>query len=161
MGTLNSMLCRAETWRNRVVILESAITYVYALNALICTILLKLEWKLRTKNERYNVCEISVAENALGTYNVTNTFPNWGYKTAQEKLLMAVLPASAQCLHRLYNESNARVNAPSLIALSSPVTVSWIDETASNLVPFIAVLNLGNNKFSQLQIREVGDGMTY
>jgi hypothetical protein len=35
---------------------------------------------------------------------------------------------------------NALENDPSLIAFSSLVTSYWIDETASNLVPFITVL---------------------
>jgi hypothetical protein len=47
---------------------------------------------------------------------------------------------------RSYNESNVQENASSHISFSSLITVCWIDETASNLVPFIAVFNLGNKK---------------
>jgi hypothetical protein len=58
-------------------------------------------------------------------------------------------PISAQRLHRSYNESKARESVSSRIALSSLVTVSWIDETASNLVLSIAIFNLENKKVSR------------
>jgi hypothetical protein len=35
------------------------------------------------------------------------------------------------------------------IAFSSLITVCWIDETASNLVPFIVIFNFGNKKDQQ------------
>jgi hypothetical protein len=56
------------------------------------------------------------------------------------------LPVSAKRLHYSYNESNARENASSRITFGFLVTVCWIDETASNLVPFVSVFNLGNKK---------------
>jgi hypothetical protein len=61
-----------------------------------------------------------------------------------------------------YNESNARENASARIAFSSLVTVCWIDETASNLVPLIAIFNLGNKKKSQSALNQGSrvDGIT-
>jgi hypothetical protein len=38
---------------------------------------------------------------------------------------------------------------PSRIAFRSLVAVGWIDETASGLIPFIAIFNLGNKKVSR------------
>jgi hypothetical protein len=59
-------------------------------------------------------------------------------------------PASAPRSHYSYNELNAREKASSCIAFSSVVTVCWIDETASNLVPFIIIFNLGDKKSEQV-----------
>jgi hypothetical protein len=71
------------------------------------------------------------------------------------------MPASTQRLHHSYNESNARENASSHIAFSSLITVCWIDETASNLIPFIAIFNLGNKK-GQPELNQASrvDGIT-
>jgi hypothetical protein len=66
-----------------------------------------------------------------------------------------------QRLHRSYNESNAREKASSGIAFNSLVTVCWIDETVSNLVPLIAIFNLGNKKSQPALNQESSvDGMT-
>jgi hypothetical protein len=77
-------------------------------------------------------------------HSVTIKFPKWGHKNTKTQSP----PASAQCLHHSYNKSNAQENAFSHIASSSPITVYWINGTASNLVLFIAIFNLENKKLS-------------
>jgi hypothetical protein len=44
--------------------------------------------------------------------------------------------------------SNARENATSRIAFTSFATVPSVDETASNIVPFIVIFNVGNKRTS-------------
>jgi hypothetical protein len=51
------------------------------------------------------------------------------------------LPLPHKVLVAYINESNARENASFRTAFSSLVAIRWIDETASNLVLFIAVFN--------------------
>jgi hypothetical protein len=85
---------------------------------------------------------------------VTIKFPNWGHKKPHKKdkkylLIPSLNMVPAQRLHPSYNKSNARLNASSHIAFSSFITVCWVDETALNLVPFMAIFNLGNKKVSR------------
>jgi hypothetical protein len=86
-------------------------------------------------------------------YSVTIKIPNWGHKKPYKKdkkyLLIPslnIVPASFRTKFTLLIQLNTWENASSRITFSPLVTVCWIDKTALNLDPFIAIFNLGSKK---------------
>jgi hypothetical protein len=75
-----------------------------------------------------------------------NLVPELRLKNNTKKIKKYLLVPARFRTTRSYNVSNARENASSRIAHTSLLTVCWIDETASTLVPFIAIFNLENKK---------------
>jgi hypothetical protein len=91
----------------------------------------------------------------LNIHSVTMKFPNRDHKnrTKKEKLILSLGTVTASFGTNsiaLIRRIECPTNASSGVAFSSLVTVCWIDKTASNLVPSIAILNLGNKVVSRL-----------
>jgi hypothetical protein len=90
----------------------------------------------------------------LHKHSVTIKFQNWGHKKHPKKdkkylLIPSLNIVSARfrtAFTSLIQRIESQENDSSHIAFSSLVTVCWNDEAAANLVPFIAISDLGNKK---------------